>query len=160
MAQEIVGIKIVVDGQEKILTSMKEVRQELKNAQKDVLLFSETFGATSTQAVNAAKRVAQLKDSIGDAKALTDAFNPDRKFQAFASALTGVVGGISAVQGAMGLLGVENEAVEIFCEYFCIVVISELLHSIISKVLSAFLTFFENSFLLVTRYYRTRSHTY
>lgn len=112
MAQEIVGIKIVVDGQEKILTSMKEVRAELKKAQQDTLLFSETFGATSEQAVAAAKRVAQLKDSIGDAKAMTEAFNPDRKFQAFASALTGVVGGISAVQGAMGLLGVKNEEVE------------------------------------------------
>jgi len=73
---------------------------------------SDKFGVASDQAVKAAKRAAELKDAIGDAKALTDAFNPDRKFQAFASALTGVVGGISAVQGAMGLLGVENEAVE------------------------------------------------
>lgn len=112
MAQEIVGIKIVVDGQEKILSSMKEVRQELKKAQQDVLLFSETFGSTSKQAVEAAKRVAQLKDSIGDAKAMSDGFNPDAKFKAFGAALQGVVGAFSAVQGAMGLFGVKNEEVE------------------------------------------------
>lgn len=112
MAQEIVGIKIVVDGQEKILTSMKDIRAELKKAQSDAIIFSEAFGSTSKQATDAAQRVAKLKDAIGDAKNLTDAYNPDAKFKAFGQALQGVVGSITAVQGAIGLLGVKNEAVE------------------------------------------------
>ena len=110
MAQEIVGVKIQVEGNAS--ESIGSLKKQLREAQNEVTALSEKFGATSQQAVQAAKRAAELKDAIGDAKALTDAFNPDRKFQAFASALTGVVGGISAVQGAMGLLGVENEAVE------------------------------------------------
>ena len=110
MAQEIVGVKIQVESNAS--EGVGSLRKQLKEAQAEVQTLADKFGATSEQAVAAAKKAAELKDRIGDAKALTDAFNPDRKFQAFASALTGVVGGISAVQGAMGLLGVENEAVE------------------------------------------------
>ena len=112
MAQEIIGIKIEVNGQEKILSSMGEIRKELKEAQFDVLKFSEKFGASSKEAVEAAKRVAQLRDAIGDAKALTDAYNPDQKFKALTASLSGVAGGFGAVQGAIALFGVESENVQ------------------------------------------------
>ena len=108
MAQETIGIKVEVQGGE----SVGSLKKQLREAQQDVQTLSDKFGATSDQAVKAAKRAAELKDAIGDAKALTDAFNPDRKFQAFASALQGVVGGFTAVQGALGLVGVESEDVE------------------------------------------------
>jgi hypothetical protein len=72
----------------------------------------EKFGDTSDEAVKAAKKVANLKDSIGDAKAMADAFNPDAKFKAFGQALQGVAGGFAAVQGAMGLMGSESKDVE------------------------------------------------
>jgi hypothetical protein len=108
MAQETIGIKVEVQGGE----SVGSLKKQLREAQQEVQAMSDKFGATSEQAVKAAKRAAELKDAIGDAKALTDAFNPDRKFQAFASALQGVVGGFAAVQGALGLVGVESDQVE------------------------------------------------
>ena len=92
--------------------SVKSLRAQLKEAQADVAAMSDKFGETSTQAANAARKAAELKDKIGDAKALTDAFSPDKKFQAFSQALTGVAGGFAAVQGAMGLLGVQSDSVE------------------------------------------------
>ena len=112
MSTEIVGIKIQVGGQEKVLSSMGEIRKELKQAQFDVLKFSEQFGATSKEAADAAKRVAQLKDAVGDAKDLVAAFNPDAKFKALAGAVQGVAGGFAAVQGALGLVGSESENVQ------------------------------------------------
>ena len=90
-------------------SSVKSLKAQLKEAQNDVQVLSEKFGAASEQAINAARRAAELKDAIGDAKALTDAFNPDRKFQAFSSAISGVVGGFAALQGAQALLGAESE---------------------------------------------------
>ena len=84
----------------------------LKKAQREVAILSEKFGATSAQAVEAAKKAAILKDKIGDAKALTDAFNPDAKFKALSGALTGVAGGFSVVTGALGAFGKQNEDVE------------------------------------------------
>jgi hypothetical protein len=110
--EEVIGIKIVVNGQEKVLTSMAEIKKELKEATFDVLKFTEKFGATSKEATDAAKRVAVLKDAIGDARTMTDAFNPDAKFKALASSLAGVAGGFSAVQGIMAVFGKENKNVE------------------------------------------------
>ena len=89
--------------------SLGSLKTQLKQAQADVVALSDKFGATSVEAVNAAKKAAELRDRIGDAKALTDAFNPDQKFRALTSSLAGVAGGFAAVQGAMSLFGSESE---------------------------------------------------
>lgn len=93
-------------------TNVGSLKSQLKQAQAEVQTLAEKFGATSREAVEAAKQAAILKDKIGDAKSLTDAFNPDAKFKALSGSLTGVAGGFSVVTGAMGTLGVESEAVE------------------------------------------------
>jgi hypothetical protein len=92
--------------------NLGNLKQQLKAAQVEVQILADKFGVTSDEAREAAKRAAELKDRIGDAKALTDAFNPDAKFKGLGQALTGVAGGFAAVQGAMGLIGVESENVE------------------------------------------------
>jgi hypothetical protein len=125
MAEEVIGIKVTADTAQATADvqkldkafietdiSVKSLRTQLKEAQAQVGLMADKFGATSKEAVNAAKRAADLKDRIGDAKALTDAFNPDAKFKAVASSLAGVAGGFSALQGAMALFGNENKDVE------------------------------------------------
>jgi len=85
------------------------LKSQLKEAQAEVVALSDKFGATSKEAIEAAKRAGELKDAIGDAKSLTDAFNPDAKFKSLTASLSGVAGGFAAVQGAMGLLGAESE---------------------------------------------------
>ena len=111
MAEEIIGVKVKVDAGD-IGKSVGSLKQQLREAQGEVNALSEKFGATSKEAVNAAKKAAELKDAIGDAKALTDAFNPDQKFKALTSSLAGVAGGFAALQGAIGLFGVESAEVE------------------------------------------------
>lgn len=88
------------------------LKKQLREAQAEVAILSDKFGSTSTEAIQAAKRAAELKDRIGDAKALVDSFNPDAKFKALTSSLAGVAGGFSAVQGAIGLFGTESKNVE------------------------------------------------
>ena len=95
-----------------IKDNSKSLKAQLKEAQAEVQRLADTYGATSQEAKEAAKRAADLKDRIGDAKALTDAYNPDAKFKAFGSALQGVAGGFTAVTGAMGLMGAESEDVQ------------------------------------------------
>ena len=93
-------------------SNLGNLKQQLKQAQVEVQTLADKFGATSDQAREAAKRAAELKDRIGDAKALTDSFNPDAKFKGLGQALTGVAGGFAAVQGAMALVGNQSEEVE------------------------------------------------
>lgn len=95
-----------------VKTNVEPLKKQLREAQKEVEALSEKFGATSDAAVNAAKKAAELKDRIGDAKALTDAFNPDAKFNALSNSLGGVASGFAAYQGAMGLVGVESKELE------------------------------------------------
>jgi hypothetical protein len=91
---------------EKAVTSLKS---ELRKAQAEVALLSDKFGATSKEAIEAAKRAAELKDRIGDAKDLTDSFNPDSKFKALAGAANVAAGALSGFEGAMALVGVQSE---------------------------------------------------
>ena len=115
MANEInIGINTTsnLDGINQVDQSVKSLKTQLKEAQANVTALSDTFGATSKQAVEAAKSAAILRDKIGDAKSLTDAFNPDAKFKALSGSLTGVAGGFSAVTGALGLMGKEVKDVE------------------------------------------------
>jgi hypothetical protein len=88
------------------------LKSQLRQAQAEVAVLSDKFGVTSVEAANAAKKAAELKDKIGDAKALTDAFNPDAKFKALSSSLAGVAGGFAAVQGAQALFGGQSKEVE------------------------------------------------
>ena len=115
MANEInIGINTTSDlsGLNQVDESVKSLRQQIKEATANVAILSEKFGATSKEAIDAAKAAAILKDRMGDAKILTDAFNPDAKFKSLMGSLTGVTGAFSAVTGAMGLLGTESKDVE------------------------------------------------
>jgi hypothetical protein len=106
--EKVIDIKVQGNADE----AVGSLRSQLRAAQADVAALSEKFGATSQQAVEAAKRAGELKDRIGDAKSLTDAFNPDAKFKSLSSSLSGVAGGFAAVQGGMALFGKQSEDVE------------------------------------------------
>lgn len=95
-----------------VKNNLGSLKSQLREAQAEVAKLSEQFGVTSKEAATAAKKAAELKDQIEDAKALTDAFNPDAKFKALSSSLGGVASGFAAYQGALGLVGVESKKVE------------------------------------------------
>jgi hypothetical protein len=111
MENKIVNLQ-VNDNIDETTKSVVSLKTQLRLAQAEVAELSDKFGATSREAVEAAKKAAILKDRIGDAKALTDAFNPDAKFNALSSSLGGVASGFAAYQGAMGLVGVESKDLE------------------------------------------------
>ena len=112
MAEELVGFKIVINGQEKVVKSLGEMKQLLKEANFELLSAQKNFGEYSNEAVQAAKKVATLKDGLQEAGETAQLFDPGKKFQAFAGALSAAAGGISAFQGALGLLGTESENVQ------------------------------------------------
>jgi hypothetical protein len=110
MAQENVGININVQGN--AVEAIGNVKKALREANAELINAQKNFGDYSDEAIAAAKRVAELKDSISEARETADLFDPGKKFQAFAGAINAVAGGFAAVQGALGLIGVESEEVE------------------------------------------------
>jgi hypothetical protein len=101
---ETVGINLVAD--------TKSLRGQLREATMELVKLQNTAGASAQEIANAAKRAADLKDRIGDAKATIEAFDPDAKFKAFGQSIQGVAGAFAATQGALALVGVESAEVE------------------------------------------------
>ena len=106
-----VGVKINVDGKGAV-DSVGSIKKQLKEANLELIAMRDKFGETSDEAIASAKKIANLKDSIGDAKAMADAFNPDAKFKALGSAIQSVAGGFAAIQGAQALFGAESKDLE------------------------------------------------
>ena len=99
-----VGIDLVAD--------TLSLRSQLRESVQELARLQNTAGASAKEIANAAKRAAELKDRIGDAKATIDAFNPDAKFKAFGQSIQGVAGAFAGAQGALALFGVESENVQ------------------------------------------------
>jgi hypothetical protein len=95
-----------------IKDNSKSLKAQLKEAVMEVQKLSDAYGATSAQAIEAAKRAGELKDKIGDAADLVKSFNPDAKFNALSKSIGGVLDGFQAFEGALGLIGVEGEQVQ------------------------------------------------
>jgi hypothetical protein len=108
MADNIVGTKIVIDSAQAV-ESVSSIKKQLKEANLSLIEIRETFGETSQEAIQAAKKVAELKDRITSAKEATDLFDPGKRFQAITTAAGQVASAFAGIQGAMALAGVESE---------------------------------------------------
>lgn len=96
----------------KATASVKTIRQELRQAQKDAEILAQKYGDTSAEAIAQSRAVAELKDRYDDFREKIDAFHPDGPFKALGGALQGAAGAFAAVQGTMALFGVESEATQ------------------------------------------------
>jgi hypothetical protein len=108
MADNIVGTKIVIDSSD-AKQSVGSLKSQLKEANLQLIEFRDSFGEASVEAINAAKKVAEIKDAITGAKEQADLFDPGNKFGAIAVAAGQLAGAFGAVEGAMALAGVESE---------------------------------------------------
>lgn len=95
-----------------IQDNSKTLKQQYKDAVQELQKVSAQYGETSAQAIKAAKAAADLKDQIEFSKDLVGSFNPDAKFNALTRSIGGVLDGFQAFEGALGLVGVESEAVQ------------------------------------------------
>jgi hypothetical protein len=95
-----------------IQDNSKSLKSQYKEAVVELQKMSAQYGETSAQAVKAAKAAAELKDQIGFSNDLVASFNPDAKFNALSKSIGGVLNGFQAYEGAMGLIGVQNEELQ------------------------------------------------
>ena len=97
---------------QRIITSSAPLKRQLRDLQQ--LMADMNFkGLSNTEEfTRIAQTAGQIKDAISDAAAATQRFaNDTMTLQAGIQALQGIAGAASAVQGAMALLGTENEDV-------------------------------------------------
>jgi hypothetical protein len=95
-----------------IQDNSKTLKQQYKEAVVELQRVAAAYGETSTQAVNAAKKAAELKDQIEDTNDLLQSFKGEGTFVAMGKAMSSVASGFSAVEGGLALVGVESEKVQ------------------------------------------------
>ncbi len=88
------------------------LKKQLRDATQELQIARQRFGDLSAEAVEAAKKVAGIRDSIAAANEQAALFDPGKRFQALTSAASLAAGAVGAVQGAMGLFGAESEDVQ------------------------------------------------
>ena len=95
-----------------IQDNSKSLKSQYKEAVAELQKVSAQYGETSQQAIKAAKSAAELKDQMEFSKDLIKGFNPDAKFDSLSRSIGGVLDGFQAYEGALGLIGVESEALQ------------------------------------------------
>jgi hypothetical protein len=95
-----------------IQDNSKTLKQQYKEAVAELQKMVSAYGDMSEQAVEAAKKAAELKDQIEDTNDLMKSFKGEGAFIAMNKAMSAVASGFSAVEGGLALIGVEGEAVQ------------------------------------------------
>jgi hypothetical protein len=95
-----------------IKDNSKSLKAQYKEAVQELQKVAAQYGETSQQAAEAAKKAAGLKDRIEDTNDAIKAFKGEGAFNALGKSVSSVASGFSAVEGAMGLLGVESEKLQ------------------------------------------------
>jgi len=90
---------------------VKPLKSQLKEATVSLQAARQKFGEFSEEAIQAANKVAAIKDEIEAAGEQAALFDPGKRFQALTTAASTAAAGISAVSGAMALFGEQNEDV-------------------------------------------------
>jgi hypothetical protein len=96
----------------------KSLKVQIREAREEAQLLSQKFGDTSTEAVNAQKRIATLTDELDDFNNRVKALNPEAKFKAFGQVAQGGIGALQGLTGAMQIFGSENEEVNKIIQKF------------------------------------------
>lgn len=91
--------------------TVKSIKTELREAKEEAIALARKFGELSPEATNAAKKLASLKDEMGDLNDKVAGLNPD-KFARLSTLTNGVVRGFQAASGAAVLFGKTGEDIE------------------------------------------------
>jgi hypothetical protein len=90
----------------------KSLKTQIREATQELIRAQEEFGDYSAAALDAAKKVALLKDKVQEAKETSDLYDPGARFAVATNAIAAGANAIQTYQSALGLLGVEGEAAE------------------------------------------------
>lgn len=89
-----------------------QVQYKQAKAELDRLIEASQDGEVTPDIAAAAEKAGELQNRMQTLNEVVSAFNPDQRFRALIGVMQNSLGAFAAVQGAMGLIGVEGEAVE------------------------------------------------
>ncbi|WP_353076978.1 hypothetical protein [Flavobacterium sp.] len=88
------------------------LKTQIREATMELIKAQEEFGDYSAAALDAAKKVALLKDKVQEAKETSDLYDPGKRFQVATNAIAAGANALQGYQAALGLVGVEGEGAQ------------------------------------------------
>lgn len=92
--------------------AFKSYKQQLKEATIAQQKLAQQYGATSDQAIEAAKKVATISDEMEFQKDLAKSYNPDEKFRALSQTAGLATLALGGVKDGLSALGIESESLD------------------------------------------------
>ncbi len=80
MAKVVVGAEVKVEGGQQAAQTVGNIKKELKEANLALIEAQRNFGEYSKEALDAAKKLATLRDSIQEAREMVELFDFGKKF--------------------------------------------------------------------------------
>lgn len=112
MAEQL-NFQINIGGQERLVNSFRDMRQALKDAEFEALKLSSTLGEADPKVIQLRQDIGRLKDQIKDSAEATNNFAKGAGiFPAISKSVVGLASAYTAVQGAIGILGLESKELE------------------------------------------------
>lgn len=99
-------------GPDKAVAGTLSLRTQLIKARNEAADLIEKFGEFDPRTVAATKHLGELQFKFQELNRVAQAFSPEQKFNSVIALTRGILGGFEAVQGALGFIGVEGEAVD------------------------------------------------
>lgn len=110
---EALNFQINIGGKEQIISTFGELKKAIKEAEFEALKLSQQFGEADPRVVSLREEIGKLKDNIQDSAEATKNFAKGAgAFPAIGRAIQGIASGFAAVQGILGVIGVESEEVQ------------------------------------------------
>ena len=94
-----------------IESNLGSLKEQLRSARQNVSELSVEFGRSSKEVADAADQVRSLEKEIKQTNKTLKSISIEGKFNAISGSISGVLNGVQAFQGSLGLIGVESEAV-------------------------------------------------
>jgi len=109
MAKQVtLGIKIEVNGQQKVIKSINELENEIENLTQDIKGLK--FGTEEFE--NASKQLGKLKAELRDVDKQIEGVDREQLFEGFGAAINGVTGAFLIASSAARTFGADAETVE------------------------------------------------
>jgi len=112
MAEAIVGLRIQLNGIDKVVTDVKTLETELKKAKEDLEDIALNFGTNSESFKKLNTEVIKTEAELRKVKDVSQKISPEKSIEGFSKLGAGISSSFAAATAAVSLFGNESEAVQ------------------------------------------------
>ena len=112
MAEQIIGLKIELNGLNTVITDIKTLEEELRKAKEDLKDIGLNFGTGSEGFKKLKTEIIQAESQLTKLNKSVETVSPERQIEGFSKLGAGISSSFAAATAAVSLFGKESDAVQ------------------------------------------------